>query len=136
RTWMLSAGIAVWGFAMIACGLVANFVQLLVARMTVGAGESVNGTAAYSVVSDYFSRNQLPKAIYALQIGSVAGSGLSLLLGGMMIYIIANIGAPTLPFVGEIRPWQAVIMAVGLPGVFVALLLLTVKEPPRRNSST
>lgn len=136
RTWMLSAGIAVWGFAMMACGLVANFVQLLVARMTVGAGESVNGPAAYSVVSDYFSRNQLPKAIYALQIGSVAGSGLSLLLGGMMIYIIANIGAPTLPFVGEIRPWQAVIMAVGLPGVFVALLLLTVKEPPRRNSST
>ncbi|MBO9519847.1 MAG: MFS transporter [Porphyrobacter sp.] len=133
RTKIIAIGITVWSLATAACGLANNFVQLFIARMVVGAGESVNGPTAYSIVSDYFSRDRLPKGIYGLQIGSAAGSGLSLLLGGIMISLIASMGTPTLPFVGELRPWQAVMMAVGLPGMFVALLLLTVKEPPRRN---
>jgi MFS family permease len=41
--------------------------------------------------------------------------------------------APTLPFFGTIRPWQAVFVYVGLPGLLVAALFLTVREPPRRN---
>lgn len=133
RTKIIAIGITVWSFATAACGLASSFVQLFLARMTVGAGESVNGPTAYSIVSDYFPRDRLPKAIYGLQIGSVAGSGLSLLLGGAMIYIIAALGTPSLPVVGELRSWQAVMIAVGLPGVLVALLLLTVKEPPRRT---
>ncbi len=133
RKRIIAIGITVWSLATAACGLASSFVQLFIARMVVGAGESVNGPTAYSIVSDYFSREKLPKAIYGLQVGSVAGSGLSLLLGGAMIYIIAALGTPTLPFVGELRPWQTVMMAVGLPGLLVALLLLTMKEPPRRT---
>lgn len=133
RKKIIAIGITVWSLATAACGLAGNFVQLFVARMVVGAGESVNGPTAYSIVSDYFSRDRLPKGAYGLQLGSVAGSGLSLLLGGVMISIIAKMGTPMLPVVGELRPWQAVMMAVGLPGVLVALLLLTMKEPPRRT---
>lgn len=133
RTRIIAVGITVWSIATAACGLANNFIQLFIARMVVGAGESVNGPAAYSIVSDYFSRDRLPKGVYGLQIGSVAGSGLSLLLGGVLIGIVATMGSPTLPLVGELRPWQAVMMAVGLPGVLVAFLLLTVKEPPRRT---
>jgi MFS family permease len=133
RTRIIAIGISVWSLATAACGLANNFIQLFVARMVVGAGESVNGPTAYSIVSDYFSRDRLPKGIYGLQVGSAAGSGLALLLGGVMISLMAGMGTPTLPLVGEIRPWQAVMIAVGLPGVLVALLLLTVKEPPRRT---
>lgn len=133
RKKIVAVGITVWSLATAACGLASNFMQLFIARMVVGAGESVNGPTAYSIVSDYFSRDRLPKGIYGLQIGSVAGSGLSLLLGGAIIAIIANIGTPVLPLIGELRPWQAVMMAVGLPGLLVALLLLTIKEPPRRT---
>lgn len=133
RTRIVAIGITIWSLATAACGLAGSFAQLFAARMVVGAGESVNGPTAYSIVSDYFSRDRLPKGIYGLQIGSVAGSGLSLLLGGIMISLIASMGMPTLPLVGELRPWQAVMMAVGLPGVIVAFLLLTVKEPPRRT---
>jgi hypothetical protein len=77
----------------------------------------------------------LPRAVYTLQLGSVAGSGLSLLLGGVMIYLIAGLGTPSLPVVGALRPWQAVMMGVGLPGLLVALLVLSVREPPRRSFS-
>jgi MFS family permease len=133
RTWILTVGVAVWSLATAACGLAASFAQLFAARMAVGAGEAVNGPAAYSIVSDYFSRERLPRAVYTLQLGSVAGSGLSLLLGGVMIYLIAGLGTPSLPVVGVLRPWQAVMMGVGLPGLLVALLVLSVREPPRRS---
>ena len=134
RTKIIAAGIFIWSMATAACGLAASFMQLFIARVFVGAGEAVNGPAAYSIIADCFSRDRLPRAVATMQIGSVAGSGLSLLLGGAMIWLVANIGNPVLPVVGQLRPWQVVMMGVGLPGVFVSLLLLTkVKEPPRRN---
>ena len=133
RTLIISIGIFVWSMATAACGLAANFIQLFIARIVVGAGEAVNGPAAYSIVSDYFPRDKLPRAVATLQIGSAAGGGLSLLLGGLMITIVAAIGTPALPFVGVMRPWQVVFIAVGLPGVLVALLLRLVREPPRRG---
>ena len=136
RTWIIAIGIFVWSMATAACGLAANFIQLFTARFVVGAGEAVNGPAAYSIVADYFPRDKLPRAVATLQIGSVAGSGLSLLLGGAMIWLVSVIGSPELPIVGQLRPWQVVFLGVGLPGVLVAFLLLSVKEPARRATTT
>lgn len=133
RTVIMSIGVFVWSIATAVCGLAQNFVQLFVARMVVGAGESINGPASYSLIADYFPRDKLQRGIATMQIGSVAGGGLSLVLGGSMIWLIATIGNPELPLVGTLRPWQVVFIAVGLPGVLVSLLMLTVKEPPRHN---
>lgn len=135
RKWIMAVGLIIWSLATAATGLAANFTQLFVARVVVGAGEAFNGPTAYSITADCFPRERLPRAVAALQIGSVAGGGLSLLLGGMMIWLVAKVGAPDLPLVGVLRPWQAVLIGVGLPGLVVSLLLLTVKEPPRRNLS-
>ena len=133
RTWIISVGIFVWSLATAACGLANSFIQLFIARFVVGAGEAVNGPAAYSIISDYFPRDKLPRAVATMQIGSVAGSGLSLLLGGAMIWLVTVIGSPDLPLAGVLRPWQVVFVGVGLPGMIVAFLLLAVKEPPRRT---
>ncbi|MEP7272827.1 MAG: MFS transporter, partial [Acidobacteriota bacterium] len=38
-----------------------------------------------------------------------------------------------LPVVGETRPWQVIFFLVGLPGVLLALLLYTIREPKRRD---
>jgi nitrate/nitrite transporter NarK len=40
-----------------------------------------------------------------------------------------------LPVVGEVRAWQLVFFIVGLPGVAVALWMLTVPEPARRHAA-
>jgi len=133
RTVIISIGIFVWSIATAICGLASSFIHLFLARIMVGAGEAINGPASYSIVSDYFPRDKLPRAIATMQIGSVAGGGLSMLLGGAMIWIIATVGSPDLPLVGVLRPWQVVFIAVGLPGVFVSLLMLTVREPPRHG---
>lgn len=133
RKWIMMGGLIVWSLATAATGLAANFAQLFVARVVVGAGEAFNGPTAYSMTADLFPRERLPRAVSALQIGSVAGSGLSLLLGGLMIWLVASLGSPDLPLVGVLRPWQVVLIGVGLPGLAVALLLLTIKEPVRRH---
>jgi MFS family permease len=135
RKWIMAGGLIVWSLATAATGLAANFTQLFFARVAVGAGEAFNGPTAYSMTADCFPREKLPRAVSALQIGSVAGGGLSLLAGGVVIWLVAHWGAPNLPIVGVLRPWQVVLIGVGLPGLLVSLLLLTVKEPPRRNRS-
>jgi MFS family permease len=133
RKWILMGGLIVWSLATAATGLAASFGQLFAARFFVGAGESFNGPTAYSITADCFPREKLPRAVSTLQIGSVAGSGLSLLAGGAVIWMVAHWGSPDLPVVGELRPWQVVLIGVGLPGLLVSLLVLTIKEPPRRN---
>ena len=136
RTVIISIGIFVWSIATATCGLARSFVALFLCRIMVGAGESINAPATYSIISDYFPRDKLPRAISVVQIGSVAGGGLSMLMGGAMIWIIANVGNPELPIVGTLRPWQIVFIAVGLPGLLVAMLVRTIKEPPRHGLAT
>jgi MFS family permease len=130
---IILVGMVVWSLATAACGLASSFVALFAARIVVGAGESINGPATYSIVSDYFPRDRLPRAIAVMQIGTVAGAGLSMVIGGAMIGIIALVGTPHLPLLGTLRPWQIVFIAAGLPGMLFALLLLTVEEPRRRG---
>ncbi|WP_305097912.1 MFS transporter [Croceibacterium aestuarii] len=133
RKWIVMGGLVVWSLATAASGLASSFAQLFVARVAVGAGESVNGPTAYSMVADSFPRERLPRAVATLQLGTVAGSGLSSLLGGVMIWLVATVGSPDLPLVGALRPWQVVLLGVGLPGLVISLLMLSVKEPPRHN---
>ena len=39
----------------------------------------------------------------------------------------------SLPIVGVVAPWQATFIAVGLPGVLIAGLLATIREPKRKG---
>jgi MFS family permease len=133
RRVILSIGLAVWSAATVFCGLAQSFAQLFASRVMVGAGEAVNGPATFSMISDSFPKERLPRAIAVMQLGVVAGNGLALLLGAVVIALLAS--APPIalgPLV--IRWWQLVFIVVGLPGLLVALLMrATVQEPPRRG---
>jgi MFS family permease len=135
RTKILAAGLAVWSMATAFCGLAQNYWQLFVSRVMVGAGESVNMPATFSLLADLFPRERLPRAIAVMQLGLVAGNSFSLILGGVVVHLLANISPIEIDGVGVIRGWQLVFIAVGLPGVLVALLLwTTVPEPARRGT--
>ncbi len=133
RTMMLTLGIAAWSVATAASGLAQNFVELFICRVFVGAGELINGPATFSLLADYFPKEKLPRAIGVMQVGQIAGSGLSLLLGGFVIHELMHVSAIHVPFIGAIRDWQLVFFAVGLPGLIVAVLMATVREPKRRG---
>jgi MFS family permease len=65
--------------------------------------------------------------------GIYVGAGLAGILGGLVVEIASAQDQLELPVLGATRPWQVIFFAVGLPGLLVALLLGTVREPARRG---
>ncbi len=135
RMSIITVGIAFWSVMTAACGLVKGYTGLLFCRMGVGLGESTLTPAAYSVISDSVSPRRLGLAIGVYSMGVYIGAGLALIIGGA---VIARLPVETmvLPLLGVMRPWQVVFVAVGLPGVLVALLMMTVREPMRRHDES
>lgn len=133
RKLILNIGLITWSLATALTGLAQNFTHLLLARIMVGAGESVNQPAGLSIISDLFPREKLPRAIALKQIGVVVGGAASMLLGAFVIHLLLD-APPVATPLGPIRGWQWVFVCVGAPGLLVALLLgFTVKEPRRRG---
>ncbi|ODT99338.1 MAG: MFS transporter [Planctomycetes bacterium SCN 63-9] len=136
RRAIIGIGIALWSLMTAACGLTRNFFQLVLMRMGVGVGEATLSPAAYSLIADYFPPNRRSTAMSVYSMGIYIGSGLAFVLGGMIIQLAANQEGYVLPLIGSVRSWQLVFFAVGLPGLLVALLLLTVKEPTRKGGAS
>ncbi len=133
RRLILGLGIAMWSGMTAACGLAQTFWHLFAARVGVGIGEACNGPATFSLMADLFPREKLPKAISVLNLGFAYGQGIALLVGGTVIGALSALPEMTLPLLGQVRPWQLTFFAVGLPGLVVAALMSTVKEPVRRG---
>ena len=134
RTRILALGLAVWSAATAFCGVARGFGQLFLGRVLVGAGEAVNGPATFSVIADSFPPSRLPRAIAVMQLGTVAGEGLSLLIGGVVLAALAGLAPVALPGIGVVASWQLVFLAIGLPGIALALAMrLTLREPARRG---
>lgn len=133
RRLIIGCGVAVWSVMTAMCGIAHNYWQLFIARMGVGAGEACNGPATFSIVADSFPPEKLAKATSVISSGFYIGSGAALIVGGAIIEAVTKLPNFVLPVIGEIRPWQATFLIVGLPGVLVAALMTTVHEPARRG---
>ncbi len=131
RKIIVSIGIFLWSIMTAVCGLARSFIELFLARVGVGVGEATLSPAAYSMIADYFPEEKLGKAIAVYQSGALFGSGIAFIIGGAIVGLIVNSNATSLPFLGELQPWQLAFIIVGLPGVLMALVMLTVKEPKR-----
>jgi MFS family permease len=133
RRLIIGIGIAFWSVMTALSGLVHTYLQLFLARVGVGGGEASFAPATYSMLTDSFPKEKLPRAMAVMGIGFSAGSGLALIFGGWVIHLVSGMPPVTLPVVGNIHPWQLVFFAVGLPGLLLAAVMATVKEPVRRG---
>lgn len=131
RTWIIAIGITVWSLATAASGLARNFWHMFAARMTVGIGEAALNPSAMSIIADSFppDRRARPVAFYGM--GIAIGSGLAALIGAAVLTWAKSAGQIDWPVVGAIEPWQATFIAVGLPGLLVAVAFFWVPEPKR-----
>jgi MFS family permease len=134
RKTMIALGVAFWSLCTAACGLARSFWPMFYARAGLGAGEAVNGPATYSLLGDSFPREKLPRAMAALNLGFIAGTALSLILGAGVIAAVSKVHT-VLPIFGEMRSWQLVFFAIGIPGLLVAALTMTITEPARQGVS-
>jgi MFS family permease len=66
--------------------------------------------------------------------GIYIGSGLAYSLGGWVVGLVSDQDIWQLPLVGATRSWQVIFFVVGIPGVLLALLMYTVREPLRRGA--
>jgi MFS family permease len=129
RVRLMSIGLALWSLMTACSGLARNGVQLTFARIGVGVGEATASPAAYSLISDWFPARLRATALAIYSSGLYLGGGVSLLIGGTIVEAWNRaypVGGP-LGLVG----WQAAFVAVGLPGVLLALWVLTLREPVR-----
>ena len=134
RRGLIAVGIAAWSLMTAGCGLARKFWQLALMRMGVGVGEASLSPAAYSLIADYFRPERRATAISVYSMGIYIGSGLAFILGGLVVKFASGRDQFDLPIVGATRPWQAIFFLVGLPGLLVSLLILTIREPARRGA--
>jgi len=135
RRGVIGVGIALWSVATTMCGLAGTYGRLLLARVGVGVGEGSLQAPAISLISDYFppERRGTAQGVYAT--GIFLGSGLAYFIGGWIVGLVSAQEQWTIPIVGSIHPWQTVFLLVGAPGLLVAALMWTVREPERQDHS-
>ena len=132
RVRLMTVGLALWSTMTALSGLSRSGGQLAAARIGVGIGEATASPSAYSLISDYFPKKLRATALSIYSAGIYVGGGVSLFIGGLIVqrWNAAYPGGGPFGLVG----WQAAFLAVGIPGILVALLVATLREPVRGQS--
>ncbi len=130
RRSLISLGLAFWSLMTAVSGLSRNFLQLGAARIGVGVGEASATPAAFSMLSDSFPPAVRASVLALYSSGIYIGAGLGLGIGGLIVdrWELAYQGVEP-PF--GLRGWQVAFLAVGLPGLLLAVWVRTLREPRR-----
>lgn len=131
---LILCGLVVWCLATVGCGLARTTPQLFAGRIAVAVGEAVLAPAAVSILSDYFSTKARTRALSIYSMGVYFGGGLALALGGALMRAVGPKGA-TLPCFGHLETWRLVFVVLGLAGLALVPMLLSVREPTRLSDT-
>lgn len=120
RVKVLSAACAIWSAATAACGMAANYGQLVAARMMVGVGEAGGVPPSYAIISDTFPRERRTTAMAIFNLGPPLGSALGVAFG-------ASLAAAF--------DWRIPFYVVGAVGVVTAGVVFAIVREPRRGEA-
>ncbi len=129
RVRLMTLGLALWSAMTAASGFARDAGTLTVARIGVGVGEATASPSAYSLISDWFPARLRATALAIYSSGLYIGGGISLAIGGMVV----DQWNGAFPDGGPLglAGWQAAFIAVGLPGLLLAMWVFTLREPVR-----
>lgn len=114
---LLAISVTVWSAMTALCGMSQGYMQLLLARIGVGIGEAGGTPACNSIIGDYFPAHRRAMAMTIFALGAPIGAWLGADMAGA---VAAEYG------------WRAAFFVLGIPGIFLALVIfLTIKEPAR-----
>lgn len=117
RVGILSLACAIWSGATVACGMAANYGQLVVARMVVGFGEAGGVPPSYAIITDSYPPGKRAAALGIFNLGPAIGAAAGVAFGAA---IAQEFG------------WRVPFITVGLIGVVTAgLVWLLIREPQR-----
>jgi MFS family permease len=131
RVGTLTIGLTLWSLLTALSAGATSFATLGLARIGVGIGEASAAPAAFSLLQDYFGRERRATALAIYSSGIYLGVGAAVMVGGSIVATwdaaYATGGAPL-----GLSGWQAAYLAAGLPGLLLALLVVTtIREPIR-----
>lgn len=130
RTYIVAIGVAIWSLATALCGFATTFGMMFAARVLVGIGESTLSPAAYSMLADKFTGKKLVRALAFYQSAIYLGPAIATFFGGVLLGKLEPLDGAF----GHFEPWQLVFVLVGLPGLLIALLVATLREPARHGA--
>jgi predicted MFS family arabinose efflux permease len=121
RVTIISLTTALWSLLVALCGTAMSFMQLVLFRIGVAVGESGCIPPAHSLIADYYSRGERPRATALYMLGSPVAVAVGYFLAGWL---------------NQLYGWRATFIMLGVPGLVPALLAwLTLKEPRRQNTA-
>ena len=132
RKKVMALGLALWSTMTALGGAATSFAMLGAARLGVGVGEAVANPCGHSLVADVFPQRNRALAMSVLLTGVFIGQAGALILGGWFLQHWKDVcSAVPLASACALPGWKAALFAVGLPGLPLTLLLLTIREPHR-----
>lgn len=133
RRLVIGIGIGAFSLFSLLSGFARNYTQLFIARAGVGVGEASLTPAAYSIITDYFPREKLGRAISLFVLSNYVGTSLAQILGGRLVGEFTAMQAATPESLHGFLPWQATMIAISLPGLLLAPCFFLLREPARRG---
>ncbi|WP_084440144.1 MFS transporter [Erythrobacter dokdonensis] len=130
RVRLMTLGLGLWSAMTAFSGFARDAATLSVARIGVGVGEATASPSAYSLISDWFPARLRATALAIYSSGLYIGGGVSLAIGGVIVDGW-NKAYPAGDPVFGLAGWQAAFIAVGLPGLLLALWVASLREPVR-----
>lgn len=122
RKWLLMGCVTVWSTMTFLCGAAGSLIQLMAARMGVGAGEAGVTPSAVPIISDLYDQRYRARAIALYPIAGALGLTAAFPLGG---YLADEYG------------WRTAFHIVSIPGFLLVILLwLTFRDPTRGHGQT
>jgi len=116
RPRLIAAGLLLWSALTAVSGMAKSFVQIGVARLFIGVGESAMTPSAISMISDLFPKARRGTATGIYYLGVPLGAGGSFIVAGIL---------------GPMIGWRNCFFLLGGIGVVLAFGLLFLKDPKR-----
>ena len=121
RVTIVSAALSLWAATVMLYLFVTSFLQLVVARVAAAVGEAGGMPPTYSLIGDYFpAANERTRAMTVYALADPLAVLVSFVLGGWL---------------NERFGWRIAFASMGVPALFIALLVrMSVAEPRSRAS--
>ena len=119
RRAIVGVGVGLWSLCTLLTGFAQSFPQLFGARTALGIGEATTVPATVSLLGDHFSKQERGRAAGVVQAALQLGLALGLIGGGI---VAARLG------------WRSAFYLAAVPGLLLALVSLTMREPVRGSA--
>ena len=115
RVTIIAVALVAWSVMVSLCAVARSFFQLALIRVGVAVGEAGCVPPAHSLIADYFTRGERPRAVAVYMLGGPVSMIIGYFCGGWL---------------NQLYGWRSTFLFVGIPGVLLSgIARFTLKEP-------